>query len=228
MGTWSTAIDGNDTFLDIYTNFFNLYNQGYNPVMASKGILKDYEELFDEADSGEYHNALFALALAQWETKSQDPVILDKVKNIIEVGKDVDVWKEFDATPVQLEQRKQVLSTFLATLLVPKDKAKRRVKPKFDFATIELINIISPDQKKRFTVKEEFTNGEYIHTSALMMWANGGGSVLYYQGQGKAISARWIDSGTLEVTHVKEIKFTKKDEQSYFCGDAVKVIYCQS
>ena len=28
MGTWNTKINGNDTFQEIYQNFFDAYNQG--------------------------------------------------------------------------------------------------------------------------------------------------------------------------------------------------------
>lgn len=38
MGTWNNKIDGNDTFQDIYQNFFDLYNQGQNPAGISKQI----------------------------------------------------------------------------------------------------------------------------------------------------------------------------------------------
>jgi hypothetical protein len=57
------------------------------------------------------------------------------------------------------------------------------------------------------------------------MWEQGGGSVLYFTGQGKNISATWLDSKTLEVTHDKDIVFTKQDDRAYFCGDDIKIIY---
>lgn len=41
MGTWNTKIDGNDSFQDIYQNFFEAYNQGKVPADISKQILND-------------------------------------------------------------------------------------------------------------------------------------------------------------------------------------------
>lgn len=88
-----------------------------------------------------------------------------------------------------------------------------------------LVNTIAPDNLKKFDVNEEYTNKNYVHTSGLMMWEQGGGSVLYFTGQGKNISAKWLDSKTLEVTHDKDIEFTMKKESAYFSGDDIKVIY---
>ena len=58
-----------------------------------------------------------------------------------------------------------------------------------------------------------------------MIWENGGGSVLYYIGQGYDISAKWLNSQTLEITHNRNISFTMKKNAAFFCGDEVKIIY---
>jgi len=232
MGTWNTKINGNDTFQDIYQNFFDLYNQGQNPVVISKQIQDDFAEMFNDYD--DKNNSLFGLALAQWETKSLDPTVYKQVKEIIETDSDLKVWKELGADNKTIEKRKKELDKFLTQISTEKEKPKRRVRPKFDFTQVDLINLMAPDNKKLFTVSEHFTNGIYQQTGSLMMWQpgvdkvfiNGGGSsVLYFTGQGKYISAKWLDSQTLEVTHDKDIVFTKKDERAYFCGDDIKVIY---
>ena len=232
MGTWNTKINGNDTFQDIYQNFFDLYNQGQNPVIISKQIQDDFAEMFNDYD--DKNNSLFGLALAQWETKSLDPTVYKQVKEIIETDSDLKVWKELGADNKTIENRKKELDKFLTQISTEKEKPKRRVRPKFDFTQVDLINLMAPDNKKLFTVSEHFTNGIYQQTGSLMMWQpgvdkvfiNGGGSsVLYFTGQGKYISAKWLDSQTLEVTHDKDIVFTKKDERAYFCGDDIKVIY---
>ena len=232
MGNWNTKINGNDTFLDIYQNYFDLYNQGQNPADISKRIQEDFSEMFNDYD--DCNNSLFGLALAQWETKSLDPTINKKVKEIIETGNDLKVWKELGADDKTIEKRKKELDKFLTQISKEKEKPKRRVRPKFEFTQVDLVNLMSPDNKKQFTVSEHFTNGIYEQTGSLMMWQpgvskvliNGGGcSVLYFTGQGKNISAKWLNSQTLEVTHDKDIVFTKKDERAYLFGDDIKVIY---
>jgi len=42
MGTWNNKIDGNDTFQDIYQNFFDLYNQVQYPIDIFKAIQADF------------------------------------------------------------------------------------------------------------------------------------------------------------------------------------------
>ena len=221
MGTWNTAINGNDTFLDIYQNFFQLYNDGQNPVDISKQILDENEEIFNDYD--DRHNSLFGLALAQWETKSLDPTIFNQVKEIIKSGKDLVLWEGSDNKI--LKKRQGVLDKFLLQISSEKEKPKRRVKPKFEFEKINLVDLNAPDNLKNFRVNEEYSNKQYIHTSGLMMWEQGGGSVLYFAKQGKSISAKWLDNSTLEVTHDNDIVFTMKKYGSYFCGDDVKIIY---
>jgi hypothetical protein len=226
MGTWDTKIDGNDTFQDIYQNYFDLYNQGQDPIYISKKIQEDYAEMFSDYD--DRYSSLFGLAMAQWETKALDSTIFEQVKEIIETGKDIQVWKDQGADDKTLKQREIVLRKFLVQISTEREKAKRRSRPKFDFTYNELVNVTAPDGNKTFTVTEHFSNGVYVHTGSILLWVNGGGSIVYFTGQGKAISARWIDSQTLEVTHDKDIVFTKRDVTFFFCGDQGKVIYIPS
>ncbi|MFV0145484.1 hypothetical protein OBJ96_10870 [Empedobacter falsenii] len=223
MGTWNTKINGNDTFQDIYQNFFDLYNQGQNPADISKQIQDDFAEMFNDYD--DKNNSLFGLALAQWETKSLDQKVYRQVKEIIETDNDLDVWKGLGADDKTIEKRKKELDKFLTQISIEREKPKRRVRPKFEFEMINLVNAIAPDNLKKFDVNEEYTNKNYVHTSGLIMWGQGGGSVLYFTGQGKNISAKWLDSKTIEITHDKDIVFTMKKDSAYFCGDDIKVIY---
>lgn len=224
MGTWNTKINGNDTFQDIYQNFFDAYNQGQEPDDISKKIQDDFAELFE--DSNDRNNSLFGLALAQWETKSLNPTIFKQVKEIIESGNDLEILKGLGADEKSIKQRKVILAKFLIQISTDKEKPKRRVRPKFEFEMINLVEAKAPDNLKTFGVGEEYTNKQYVHTSGIMEWEQGGGgSVLYFTGQGKSISAKWLDNKTLEVTHDKDIAFTMQKDRAYFCGDDIKVIY---
>ncbi|WP_439696526.1 hypothetical protein ACFGVS_28375 [Mucilaginibacter sp. AW1-7] len=224
MGTWNTAIDGNDTFLDIYSNFFDLYNQGQSPIYISTQLVKIFVGEFEDEDTR--NNALFALAFAQWETKAQAPDLLKSVQDIIATGNDLNVCANLGADEETLAQRAITLDEFLKKIATPISKAKRRIKVKFDFKLVPLIKIIAPDGLKEFTASEEYVNGKYVHTSAMLMWhSGGGGSVCYFADQGKALQAKWIDRQTLELTHEKDIVFAKKAVECYYYGDGVKIIY---
>jgi hypothetical protein len=126
MGTWNTSIKGNDASSDIYSDFFDLYNDGKNPDEISKKIFSDYQEVLDNPH--DCNNFWFALALAQWETKSLDKNVLKKVTELIESGNDLKVWEELGAEKKDIKKRKEVLDKFLITIQSEKEKAKRPKK----------------------------------------------------------------------------------------------------
>lgn len=225
MGTWNYKIDGNDTFQDIYQNFFDLYNQGQNPFDISKQIQDDFAKIFNDYD--ERNNSLFGLALAQWETKSLDLEVYKQVKEIIETGNDLEIWKRLGPDDKTLEKRKKELKEFLTQISTEKEKAKRRVRPKFKYSSNHLLTLTAPDGKKTFEIIESYVNGEYKDTNSSISWASSGGSVFYFYTKGKFVTAKWVDSQTLEIRHDKTIEFTKKDESFYFFGDQGIIKYIE-
>lgn len=126
MGAWGTAISSNDTYADIYGDFFNLYNEGFDVAEISKKLISNNQETINDLDDG--NNFWFALAKAQWECKLLDKEIFEKVKKIIETGADIEVWKQLDADEKDLKKRKIVLDNFLADIQIEKLKAKSRKK----------------------------------------------------------------------------------------------------
>ena len=130
MGTWNTSIKGNDASSDIYSGFFDSYNDGKSPEEISKKLFADYQEVLDNPQ--DCNNFWFALALAQWETKSLDEKVYKKVKKIIESGKDLKVWEELGADKKDIKKRKDVLDKFLVTIQTEKEKARlpKKIKAK--------------------------------------------------------------------------------------------------
>ena len=126
MGAWGTAISSNDTFADIYSEFFDLYNSGLDVAEISKKLIADNQETINDKD--DCNNFWFALAKAQWECKQLDKDIFDKVKKVVETGADLEVWRQLDADEKDIKKRKVVLDKFLADLQTEKPKAKPRKK----------------------------------------------------------------------------------------------------
>jgi len=126
MGAWGIAISSNDTYADIYGDFFNLYNEGFDVAEISKKLISNNQETINDLDDG--NNFWFALAKAQWECKLLDKEIFEKVKKIIETGADIEVWKQLDADEKDLKKRKIVLDNFLADIQIERSKAKSRKK----------------------------------------------------------------------------------------------------
>jgi len=226
MGTWNTDIKGNDTTLDIYSNFFDKYNQGENQIYVSNEIKQDFKDYFMDTD--DRNNSFFGLALAQWETKCLEPEIFKEVEKIIKNGIDLELWKQLGADEKMLKKRQKELDKFLTQISIERPKPKRRKRPKFEFTTKELVKTISPDNKKEFVIMEEFTNQEYIHTSGIMTWYSGGANgIMYHNTENGNITAKWIDNGHLIITHDKNIVFEKKEEKGFYYGDGIKISYTE-
>lgn len=135
MGAWGTGISSNDTYADIYDEFFDLYNEGFDVKEITAKLISDNQETINEPD--DCNNFWFALAKAQWECKQLDQNILEKVRKIIENGTDIEVWRRLDAQEKDLKKRQVVLDKFLDSLLTERAKAKARKKkiirqPPFD------------------------------------------------------------------------------------------------
>lgn len=126
MGTWGTAISSNDTYADIYGDFFDLYNNGLDVPEISKKLISENQETIKNSEDS--NNFWFALAKAQWECKQLDKVLFERVKEIIETDADLEVWRELDADEKDIKKRKVVLNKFLEDLQTEKTKAKSRKK----------------------------------------------------------------------------------------------------
>ena len=225
MGTWDTKINGNDTFQDIYQSFFDLYNQGENAVDISQKIKQDFADEFEDYE--DRNNCVFGLAFAQWETKSLSAEIFKQVNEIIESGKDLELWKELGADEKIIKQRKIVLEKFLKQISTERERPKRQVRPKSNYEKIALVNIIAPDLRKTFTVSEEYNNKEYLHISAMVKWESSVRPVFFCGERGKKISAEWNDSQTLTVTYDKSLKLNKWDDRVCPGEEKINVIYIQ-
>lgn len=126
MGTWGTSLSSNDLYADIYFEFFELYNEGFSVDEISEKIIRENTKTFDDFEEG--YNGWLALAKAQWECKKLDEKVFKKVKQIIESGSDIEVWRRLGASDSELKKRQIMLNKFLETLQSEKPKAKIRRK----------------------------------------------------------------------------------------------------
>ena len=128
MGTWGTTIKDSDAFADIYSEFFDLYNKGGQPDIISKKVIDDNWEILEIEE--EKNSLWFALALAQWETKSLDPKVLSTVEGIVSSGADLKTWLDLGASEQDIKKRKIVLDKFLEKIKSDRPKAKPRKRAK--------------------------------------------------------------------------------------------------
>jgi hypothetical protein len=212
MGNWSTKIDSNDTFQEVYQNFFDLYDEGENPDHIYKQIFAKFPHLSND-NNDNYHNTLFGLALAQWETQSLNDTVFKQVKEIIESGKNLELWKE--ANDKVIEKRKAALHRFLAQLSQPRERPKRKKKLRTKCNEIQLLELPAPNSNKILSIVETYIDGVFKYTRCELKWKLSSSTIFCFYQKEKHVTARWIDSEILEVTHDKTIVFAKK--QRTFC-----------
>src|SRR5690606_5748901 len=105
MGSWGTAISSNDVYADIYSEFFELYNSGVDVEEISKKLIVNNQDILNDPD--ECNNLWFALAKAQWECKQLDKNVFEQVKEIVETGADIDIWRKLDANEKDIKKRSE-------------------------------------------------------------------------------------------------------------------------
>ena len=135
MGTWRTGISSNDVYEDIHYGFFDLYNRGMDVSDITERLIKENQELIDSHE--DQNNFWFTIAKSQWECKALDPEIFNRVKIIVETGKDIELWKELDASKSDLTKRQKVLDNFLQKISVEKKTPKKRKVRKLIDAVFE-------------------------------------------------------------------------------------------
>ena len=125
MGCWGMGIAESDEFLEVYDSFVEEYDNGVECSEISAKILSKYHSEFDDED-GVMHDVYFALAKAEWMCCAQSELVLNRVKEIIESGANIEFYRELEATESNLKQRQKNLDKFLKTLLVPREKPRKR------------------------------------------------------------------------------------------------------
>ena len=126
MGTWGVAISSNDTYADIYSEFFDLYNDGLEVAAISVKLIRENQEIIDDLE--ESNNFWFALAKAQWECKQLEKDLFLRIRKIIESDNDLEVWRRLEAPEKEIKKRKDILQRFLLNLQEERPKAKARKK----------------------------------------------------------------------------------------------------
>lgn len=242
-----------DYYIDSYNKSGRKF-EDFNPVDHFEDLKKQTEELYQKGKTTTLKNWLRDITEMPRETGDVNYVTYIKrttgydyniftafnkrIDNIIAKGK-ISTENQFrqansmvnflcQTEPIddkKIEVLNNLVLDFEHRLSGKTGKPKRFRKVNSKFTTNTLVNITAPDNKKTFEISEYYTNGIYERTGSSMTWADGGGSVLYFTGQGLDISAKWIDSQTLEVTHDKAIVFTKQETKFYYDGDTGVVIY---
>ena len=231
MGTWSEKIDGNDTFCDVYDYFFEMYNEGESPEVITAEIRDVLSFMFEDYD--DEYPSLFALALAQWETKSLQKDVFEKVKSIIENGEDLEKWRKEGIGKTSLKKREKYFNDFLAKISKEKPVAKRRKKTLSSKASSRKANtneIIEEDKRtiwnknRNFYCRVDIDNADLI-IIIMIYYKKGGKLIARYQGGADDLEINWLGDCSLEIKRLKEINFRFRTETCELDGKTIKITY---
>jgi len=121
MGVFSEKILGNDNSLDVYEDYFELYNSGEKLEDISNIIYKKY--MTTSADIIEDVDYLSALYKAKWETKSLKLEEIQKLKDLVLDPELLKLLVSFGASDKYISKRIKELNKFISKISIPKNEA---------------------------------------------------------------------------------------------------------
>lgn len=149
MGTWSAGITGNDTAMDLrseYTCAFYYYGTDEAVNKIDEYVRNN---ICDESDREEWCNYVYSLADFMWKKGIITDEIRDRAIDMIDSEFGLSIWAE--SGEKMLRQRKKVLEKFREQLLSPLPK-KKKIKPNvhteqiFEDGDIIAIRLITKDK----------------------------------------------------------------------------------
>ena len=117
MGAFSEKILGNDNSLDVYEDYFELYNSGENLEEISNVIYKKY--ITKSADIIENVEYLSALCKAKWETKALKVEEIQKLKDLVLDPELLKLLVSFGASDKYISKRIKELNNFISKISIP-------------------------------------------------------------------------------------------------------------
>jgi|SRR5690554_765146 len=127
MGAWGTGINQNDTFEDLLIEFMDLYNDNIELSDIPKIINEKNNNIINDND--ECASFWFAMAMGQWKCGNLSPEVLNKVQEIYETNKGLDLWTiENGAEKGDFEKHKKAILKFIQKISTPNGNPIKRKK----------------------------------------------------------------------------------------------------
>ena len=124
MAFWGMGLDQSDEFWEIYDEYMDLYDIGLEPIEITQQLLNKY---FEDSIS---HNALFAIAKAEWNLGFRSENVISKVNEIIDNGENIKYYRSLGFSAQELKERNDKLLKFQALLQTTKKvPRKRKISP---------------------------------------------------------------------------------------------------
>ncbi|MGI9474407.1 MAG: hypothetical protein ACR2NZ_22905 [Rubripirellula sp.] len=148
MGTWSTALFGDDIACDVRTNYVFYLRDGVSNAAATRQIIADYDD--ELSDTHEAVVVWCALAVTQWEHGRLLKYVQKKAIQLIDRGGDIERWEaENDSRTVGSRRR---------VLCAVKKKLERPQPPKKHLPPITKKQL----PPKRAVIDHHWTVGQVV------------------------------------------------------------------
>ena len=149
MGSWGAGISGNDTAMDLRSEYQAAFY--YFDVETALEKIDAYvrKEGFDESDAGEWCDYYYSLADFMWKKGILTEAVRDRAIGMIDVGFGLDIWEE--SGKAALRERNKVLEKFREKLCseqpAPKKiKIDRYMKPVFENGDVVAFQLQTREQ----------------------------------------------------------------------------------
>lgn len=123
MGSWGTGISGNDTAMDLRSEYqaaFYYFDVGTALKKIDKYVR---DEGFDESDEGEWCDYFYSLADFMWKKGILTEPIKKRAIEMIDTGFGLEIWEE--SGKAALKERKKVLEKFREKLCSEQPSQKK-------------------------------------------------------------------------------------------------------
>jgi len=220
MGTWNSAIFGDDTACDVRDQFIELLSTGVGPAEATKALLTSRAAAVQDFDDGPVF--WLALAATQWKYGCLLPDVQAEAIQIIDSDAGLSRWEGRAAAT-----RRKVLSALRAQLLSPQPPTRkpRRRKP----LVVPSSDRTSPDGRAVATAYELVANPDEPRMQVYIIldsdWGRGGGGVFVADCKYDDVSLEWKDAATLEISYPATATVSDRKDRCFFAGRRVLVVY---
>ena len=171
MGSWGTGISGNDTAMDLRSEYQAAFY--YFDIETALQKIDTYVRNagFDESDEGDWCDYYYSLADFMWKKGILTEGVKTQVLTMIDSGFGLDIWEE--SGKAALKERKKVLEKFREKLC-SEQPAKKKIKinlymkPIFEIGDVVAFQLQTTDKtylskNSRGWLKSRFTE-EYFHS----------------------------------------------------------------
>lgn len=149
MGSWGAGISGNDTAMDLRSEYQAAFY--YFDVETALGKIDAYvrQDGFDESDEGEWCDYYYSLADFMWKKGILTEEVRNRAIEMIDAGFGLEIWEE--SGKVALRERKKVLEKFREKLC-SEQPAKKKIKvdlymkPVFETGDVVAFQLQTRDQ----------------------------------------------------------------------------------